>query len=473
MNVFARSVAAAQRAQRHAPSTMQLSMLRAHCRAASVRPITVSAANLGEKRDSAADANHIEPKEPVNPEKDTQEPQSGDSMSSLDAVFKMLKLPDFDPTNAKAKPKKNSAQKSGSYNTKYNMEDDDNEQDIGMDDLFTAIDKNKQIKAPYKSQPYGPGITETSDKSQESDPMDEFERILSDLAAEDTQVYRSDRPAPLFWDENSGSKGSGRGRDGDAAFLKELTPESLFGEGPRTSAYSAGKLQSDPNKISSLAARIKEDTRITRISNKGDSNLKSRQRLPGEKDRRRDREIEQNQLGQLSQCRSVTALSGFVYGELLFSNRSTPKNVPVPRPSPLVFAEAIRVSRELREPQIAFFIYNYCRTHMNLADKLQILDQVVYEELLMTAWSSLRDISAVTFILQDAIAMGVLGNARLDRQIDQIIVELDKLYNMPELAERLSVLKSKISPKNNIRDTLARDAESKSVPAGLARFSLY
>ncbi|KAJ1933759.1 hypothetical protein GGF37_006614, partial [Kickxella alabastrina] len=172
MNVFSRSVAAARRAQRHAPSTMQLSMLRAHCRAASVRLITVSAANLAEKRDSAADANHIEPKEPVNPEKDPQEHQSGDSISSLDAVFKMLKLPDFDPANAEPKPKKNSAQKSGSYNTKYNMEDDANDQDIGMDDLFTAIDRNKQIKAPYKSQPYGPGITETSDKSQESDPMD-------------------------------------------------------------------------------------------------------------------------------------------------------------------------------------------------------------------------------------------------------------------------------------------------------------
>ncbi|KAJ2788289.1 hypothetical protein GGI15_000094 [Coemansia interrupta] len=365
-------------------------------------------------------------------EKDTQP----DGLSSLDDIFKMLDLPDFDHST--------------SISSKLNRDSDISNEGVGSDSdkgiegLFKAMDKNRSMHSGSKAD----------SKSSNSDPMSEFERILADLADNDTEVFNRGHRAPLFWDSenrknpkyNRPSKNNNNEDEDD--FLKELTPESLFKQGPRASAFSAGKLKSDPQNISSMAARIMENTKL--VKNKNDhqpqqplkqSKISMKRDPPGFK------EMEQNQLGKLSMCRSVTALSTFVYEDLLSLKRPAKGGSAPPLPSPLVYADAIRVARELREPQIALFIYNFCHTHMNLTDRLRILDSPVYEELLATTWNSMRDISAVMRILQDAIAMGVVANSQLERQIDQIIIEVQKLYHMQDIANQLIVLKRKIMPK--------------------------
>ncbi|KAJ2380039.1 hypothetical protein GGI05_006438, partial [Coemansia sp. RSA 2603] len=278
-------------------------------------------------------------------DKTSEKDAGSDGLSSLDDIFKMLDLPDFD----------RSASISSKLNSSNNLSKDsgDNAESFGsdsskdIDDLFMAMDNNKKIHGSSSPK-----------KSTDTDPMSEFERILADLADNDTEVFKSDHRAPLFWDsktrKNPEYNRSSKGEDEDD-FLKELTPESLFKKGPRASAFSAGKLESDPQSISSMAARIMETTKL--IKNKSEFEQQQQPIKPAKISMKRDppgfKELEQNQLGKLSMCRSVTALSTFVYEDLLSIKKSTKSGSSPPRPSPLVYADAIRVARELREPQIA------------------------------------------------------------------------------------------------------------------------
>ncbi|KAJ1723157.1 hypothetical protein LPJ53_002469 [Coemansia erecta] len=421
MNRISRSFALARRAPSAATPA------RSHRQ---TRQLSVSMALRNRDEDSR------DPAAAATKDKSLEENTESDGLSSLDDIFKMLDLPDFD----------SSTSISSKLNTNSDTSKDgiDGNSSKGIDDLFMAMDKNKSMHG-----------TKADSKPSDSDPMSEFERILADLADNDTEVFNRGHRAPLFWDSESRKNPKynrpSKDDDGEDDFLKELTPESLFKKGPRASAFSAGKLESDPQNISSMAARIMESTKLAK--NKSDHQQSQQQPLKRAKiSMKRDppgfKEMEQNQLGKLSMCRSVTALSTFVYEDLLSHKRPTRGESAPPRPSPLVYADAIRVARELREPQIALFIYNFCHTHMNLTDRLRILDSPVYEELLATTWNSMRDISAVMRILQDAIAMGVVANSQLERQIDQIIIELQKLYHMQDIANQLIALKRKIMPKS-------------------------
>ncbi|KAJ2420613.1 hypothetical protein IWW41_005759 [Coemansia sp. RSA 2522] len=86
---------------------------------------------------------------------------------------------------------------------------------------------------------------------------------------------------------------------------------------------------------------------------------------------------------------------------------------------------------------------------MRLADRLRVLNYEMYSELLTTAWRCNSDISAVLLIMQDVIAMGVIGRRDMERQIDQIIVELRKVYKMPNIADLVLSLKDKITFNTN------------------------
>ncbi|KAJ2645549.1 hypothetical protein GGH99_008237, partial [Coemansia sp. RSA 1285] len=81
--------------------------------------------------------------------------------------------------------------------------------------------------------------------------MDEFERILSDMATKKEKVYKdgSQRPPPLFM-QNMGIDRSGQ------KFLSELGPDTLFQRGPRASAYSANRLAGDMAMASPMAIRM-------------------------------------------------------------------------------------------------------------------------------------------------------------------------------------------------------------------------
>ncbi|KAJ2718891.1 hypothetical protein GGI07_005538 [Coemansia sp. Benny D115] len=345
-------------------------------------------------------------------------------MGGLDSVFKMFDLPEF------GTPAKSAANK----NRDFGSESKEADLDLDMMDLFRAIDKNN---------------------TEKSDPMNEFERILSDLAIENAEVYKSARPAPLFWDENQNNKRGGqRGKDGKSddisSLLDGLSSDTLFEEGPRSSAYSAGVLEADPGKVSSLANRIKENASTIQYVEDATAaqTLKKDKNKQGQ-NKSRFREIEQIHLSQLSVCHSVAGLSKFIHR--MFSDIRKPAvghdSSQRLRPSPMVFNEIIRVSRELKEPQIAFYMYNYCRIHMDLIDKLNILDSKFYEELIATTWSLLRDTSALTFILQDAVALGVIGKAGLIQQVEQIITDLKILYNLSDLANHFVALKNKLDDK--------------------------
>ncbi|KAJ1727594.1 hypothetical protein LPJ61_004488 [Coemansia biformis] len=317
--------------------------------------------------------------------------------------------------------------------------------DTTMDDLFSAIDENRRFGGrPQKgggrragsAGDWRKGPDAPDSGGGDTDPMLEFERILADLAKNDTKAYTPDKPAPLFWDEDTidGEFGSG-GR-----FANKLSPRMLFESGPRASAYSAGRLVGDPDKVSDIAARLR---RISRDTNQHDGRSgRGAGYVQGQQ--RQNRELEQNLLSRLALCRSVPALSSFVFADLISRSATVAKGMAAAQPSSAVYAEVIRKARELQAPSIALYVFNYCCTRMRLADRLRVLNHEVCSELLATAWHGQRDISLVFLVMQNTVATGISSGRGLDRQIDQIAADLRMSYNMPEAASNVLSLKSKI-----------------------------
>ncbi|KAJ2702521.1 hypothetical protein H4218_000820 [Coemansia sp. IMI 209128] len=375
-----------------------------------------------------------EPKSDHDESKDTSKADT-DTLD-FSSIFDLLKL----PKGVGQQPPKASER----MTDRDSHSSTDPDEDPGIEDLLSAIDKNAASRGSSRRQP------DTADRRRledDSDPMAEFERILSDLAAKDTEVYKRSRPAPLFWNEG-GESGEGVEGGRRAKFIDDLEPESLFKPGPRSSAFSAGSLTSDSRRISGTASRILKLSSEARLAQDHRSLADSRDgrtsKVMGAQLSRRELDIEQVQLSRLSQCQSASALSNFIYSQLVAT-----KDTQDVRPSPLVFTETIRVARELQSPYTAYFIYNYCRTSMSLIDKLNVLNVSFYEELLTTAWTSLRDISAVVSIIQDAISLGVISDERLEAQIGLIIIELHKIYDMPSTANQISELRGKMSAQRS------------------------
>ncbi|KAJ2495351.1 hypothetical protein GGI11_008457, partial [Coemansia sp. RSA 2049] len=158
-------------------------------------------------------------------------------------------------------------------------------------------------------------------RAGDSSVMDEFERILSDMATKKERVYKdgSQRPPPLFM-QNMGIDRSGQ------KFLSELGPDTLFQRGPRASAYSANRLAGDMAMASPMAIRMSrltasdgvlapENTAAAAGNNKNNKNNSSdrssamqTRRGPTRPARmharlsRRDSELEQALLGRLANC---------------------------------------------------------------------------------------------------------------------------------------------------------------------------
>ncbi|KAI8325526.1 hypothetical protein GQ54DRAFT_202828 [Martensiomyces pterosporus] len=404
------------------------------------RPLHVLASVRAEnKGDSHLDPNNETAKDQSAKAKD----QNEDDAVDLDSIFDMLQLPGqrashaappSQPTDgANEQPTKPLSEKLRSEADSIYEEDD-----TDLDDLFRMFD----AKPSAPEQP-AHNAKSPATHHQDHDPMRAFERILSDLAAENTQVYKKDRPAPRFWDDDNGQAA----RKQDRKLKKALDPEELFKKGPRTSAFSAGKLASDPSRISSLAARIQKADRVAEKASTSAGPAPGASRAPGQRMApllSRDAESEQIQLSRLAQCQSLAALTKFVDSYLPADRLAGEKAEPAARPSPLVVAEVIKLAREFQEPYFAYYVYSYCRTELGLADKLRVLDAGVYQELLLTAWSSRRDFSAVTSLLRDAISVGITANTGLGKQIDKIVMDLHKEHNLPELAHRISDLKTKI-----------------------------
>ncbi|KAJ2309730.1 hypothetical protein IWW52_005608 [Coemansia sp. RSA 2704] len=312
---------------------------------------------------------------------------------------------------------------------KLDLDDDD----LEIDDLSATDEPIQQKNAAFNRRA-------PANHNQRDDPMQEFERILADMAGSGTEAYKASKPAPLFWDEKDVSQSQGK----DASFLDELNPQSLFENEHRISAYSAGKLVGDPSQISQLAKRVQQLSQKAQEHDHGPEPIQGRRQRTTDP-AKLDRELEQNQLSALTSCRSVPALSKFVFMDLLSRKASATKGLATARPSPTVYAETVRRARELKAPSIGFYLYGHCRTRMGLADRLRVLNHEMYSELLITAWRSKSDISAVLLIIQDVIAMGVVGRLDMERQIDQIAVELRKVFNMPNIADLVLSLKSKIA----------------------------
>ncbi|KAI9503407.1 hypothetical protein GGI25_001838 [Coemansia spiralis] len=397
----------------------------------------------------------------------------------LDSIFKLLETPPQKdqnrPSDTAGKPRKDKlaadCQLSSSKNTK------DGEDDLDIDDFFKSFTNEKKPQADKPKASYQPrnskGVKDdedeldiddffksiTSDNTDQvskleqpskhdslddydvDDPMKEFERILSDMAAKNEPVYKKDRPAPLFWENRSNAKSDN--------FLKQLSPELLFECGPRSSAFSAGKLVGDSAQISPLAARIRKQSGIhkeDKLPIKNKAGAKTRRGITefaGGKVDKRDMELEQRLLNRLANCTSVPKLTNFVISEIEGDNIAKVKGIVDALPSPVVYAELIRKARELQVPEIAFYVYNRCRNTLDVINKLRVMNADVYEELLTTAWATQQDFTAAAFIIQDAISMGVNVSSRMMRYIDQIIVELEKVYGMPTLANKFTVLKGK------------------------------
>ncbi|KAJ2803698.1 hypothetical protein H4R21_001932 [Coemansia helicoidea] len=328
---------------------------------------------------------------------------------------------------------------------------DDDPTSLG--DLLSAIEQNSDLghrrqngtRRPAGGAERSARNASPSSGDDASDPMLEFERILADLASSDTQAYRSDKPAPLFWDEDAINKEYGE----SGRFAKNLGPKLLFEEGPRASAHSAGRLTGDQDKVSAIAARIQ---RISR-----DSKQKGGQGAAGPAHARRqqklDQELEHNLLSRLASCRSVPVLSNFVYTDLLSRKITVAKGMASARPSATVFAEVMRKARELQAPSVAYYVYKHCCTRLGLVDRLRVLNHEVYAEILATAWQGPRDISMVFLIMQNIVAAGTLGGRSLERQIDQIASDLRATYNMPAAAENILALKAKITPDAGASDS--------------------
>lgn len=370
---------------------------------------------------------------------DNKNKKGDDKEMDLDSIFEMLDL----------SPKSNNHTLSL---TKEAPVKDKTEEEVDMDDLFAAIDSNSSMKSDSGKPESTTATTPSSNiASKGDDSIAELEKILADFAAEETKVYEKNRPAPRFW------KTDDKKMD---AFLRELDPESLFKPGPHSSAFSPRKLVGDKTQISKLAARIHEQNKkLERIQSNQDRDSQApsiastsssykaqfKERSKSGLLASKDLELEQNQLSQLSHCQSITALSAFVYKELLTTSSYSDKGMGGARPGQLVYAETMRLARELQAPYIAYSLYRHCHTHMSISDKLLVLGPTFYEELLTTAWNSLQDISAVVSVIQDIIGMGVIANRRLSSQIDKIVVDLNRTYNMPALSKQLLELSQKVS----------------------------
>ncbi|KAJ2846612.1 hypothetical protein IWW36_004269 [Coemansia brasiliensis] len=315
-------------------------------------------------------------------------------------------------------------------------ESDLKDADMEIDDFISSIGKN-DIATPVRPRDHG--NTGSSDANE--DVMNEFERILADMAGSDTEAYKSAKPAPLFWSESEINKS----RSSEPSFLDKLSPESLFKGGLRSSAFSAGKLVGDPNQISTLAKRVQELSRLQKKKATKSKPSQEANNLVAGNSLEDDQRLERAQLGALATCFSVPDLSKFVFNDLISRRASIRKGLIQARPSPVVYAEVIRISRELKAPSIGLYLYDYCRTRMKLYDRLRVLNSQVYSELLTLVWRCKRDISAVLLIMQDIIAMGIIGGRDMERQIDQIVVELTKMYNMPNIADLVGSLRKKIT----------------------------
>ncbi|KAJ2499128.1 hypothetical protein GGH96_003788 [Coemansia sp. RSA 1972] len=413
-----------------------------------------------------------EPKE-AHASNDSKPKSTDEAIDSLESIFDMVDSLD------KAKPAIPSLKSQLSTPNSSNAEDQtDSSQTLNFDDLFSAISQNRNINQTTQSTtpkiPRFEPTTEPKDYDETSiddmfldmdnefaaksstskshiskyggsdDPMQEFERILADMAGSDTKAYQATKPAPLFWNEDEIKKSEGS-RNG---FLDDLSPQSLFEGGYRASAFSAGRLVGDTTQISSLALRIQRISEDTRHK-ESRSDAKHRRKQDLSKASKMDQDLERNLLSALGFCRSVPQLSKFVFMTLLSPKSNANKGMHDARPSPVVYAEVVRISRELKAPSIGMFLYNHCRTGMRLADRLRVLNYEMYSELLTTAWRCNSDISAVLLIMQDVIAMGVIGRRDMERQTDQIIVELRKVYKMPNIADLVLSLKDKITFNTN------------------------
>ncbi|KAJ2162691.1 choline-phosphate cytidylyltransferase [Coemansia sp. RSA 552] len=300
---------------------------------------------------------------------------------------------------------------------------------MGVDKLLSGFGRGKSAEPDYI---FG---GQTSEQGDSVDPMQEFERILEDMAGSGTKAYTS-KPQPLFWDE----KGINQGGEA-STFLEELNPQSLFGSGPRASAFSAGTLRGDPNMISSLAARVQRINK-TQAPNSPSAEHES---CDAKGLSKLDQELERKQLSKLTTCHSVPALSSFMINDLLSLRSTVLKDKTRARPSPRVYAEAIRMAREMGAPSIGLYLYNHCYTRMKLRDRLLVLNHDVYAELLASAWDAQKDISAVLHLMQDLVGLGVVGNRELERRIDKIIVELHMAHGMHSISGHVERLKEKMS----------------------------
>ncbi|KAJ1955928.1 hypothetical protein EC988_001611 [Linderina pennispora] len=367
----------------------------------------------------------------------TPAPDAKAGAPNLDSLFDMLDLPDTPQAPPRASRKA-----------------EPTTDDFDLDDIFKLIDANSAATDRLvTNQSRSPAKAPQSPKHGEDryDPMAEFERILSDLASDDTEVYKRSRPAPGFWDESSGQLS----RAQDSKINETLDPEGLFKEGPLASLFSARKLTSNPSAISPLAKRIQKADRIAKeqgllqTSGKiGQATTTAAALAPV--DANKEDQDEQILLARLAQCQTVSALAAFVTSALGRQGPAATADATAAspelhtRPSAAVVAEAIRLAREMQAPPMAYYIYNLCRTQLDLIDKLRVLDSRVYEEMLLTAWATRRDISAVMFVMQDLVGMGVTGQGGLRRQISTVVKDLHDIYLMPEEASRIEALKHKI-----------------------------
>ncbi|KAJ2856245.1 hypothetical protein J3B02_001715 [Coemansia erecta] len=206
--------------------------------------------------------NFAETKDKQGAEADQPDKSNGYSEpDSLDDVFKMLDLPSFDPKDGvSSRIMENKQQVDGN---KLNG----NQDDIDMQGLFKELDRNNDFSDSSRSNIKRSISFNDGNEQSKADPMDEFEKILKDLADEDTEVFRSDNPAPFFWDKAASKSLSTKGKGSKDDYLDNLNPDTLFEDGPRASAFSAEKLAGDPNRISKIAARIVEDAKLTKHIN--------------------------------------------------------------------------------------------------------------------------------------------------------------------------------------------------------------
>ncbi|PIA16335.1 hypothetical protein COEREDRAFT_97513 [Coemansia reversa NRRL 1564] len=247
--------------------------------------------------------------------------------------------------------------------------------DDGLDAMFSAMDEDGFRGSSERRQ-----RSPSNQSGDPEDPMQEFERILADMADNETQAYKQSRPAPLFWDEDAINKEHGS----TSSFIADLGPKSLFERGPRASAFSAGKLQGDENTISEVAARVQRISRKAQKSKERKQSHEDGVTAESREQSKADRKLERIQLSKLTSCRSVVTLSEFVINDLFSRKASAAKGLQKARPSSAVYTEVVKMAREYNAPSLALYVYNHCCTRLGLADRLRVLDGAMYSELLAT-----------------------------------------------------------------------------------------